>query len=315
MGSKKSPIWLWPNTLSLDAPLVAVAWVWMLKQSRGVRYVEESAIWILFGAVWSIYVMDRIIDVWSGKRDKDETIRHAFSWKYRYVLIPMVIGVASYSIYYCLYYLPATVLSAGIAALLTSCIYLACIPFQSKKAIPYSKNLWAGIIFAFGVAIPARLYEMNSPTIINDVFHPLIDTEKSFVTGIKDAVFNLVRMVVDHIVHLMGTLETITFGMLCMLNITAIDLWERSRRADDMEEKATYEMILTMGILGLAGFCLVYSTYTVEYSKPYFYSIMAACGILHVINRVRTHFTLDAQRVLADIAILIPIPFYFLFKS
>ena len=120
MGKKSIPLWLWPNILSLDAPLVAIAWVWMLKKALGITYIEPAAIGILFAAVWCVYVLDRIADVWLGKRDFRETVRHEFSWKYRWVLLPLVVLVACYCVRYTMYQLPSAMLSAGIAAIFSA---------------------------------------------------------------------------------------------------------------------------------------------------------------------------------------------------
>ena len=217
MDKKSTPLWLWPNTLSLDAPLVAVAWVWMLKEALGISYIESGAIWVLFAAVWCIYVVDRIADVWLGKRDFRDTVRHRFSWKYRWVLLPIVALVSSYCVYYTMYFLPATMLSAGIAAIFAILLYALMIPFQVSP-IPYSKNLAAGMIFAFGVAIPARLYQSNTDMVINDVWFPLVDERVGFAKGLVDTVYNMFAMTIQHIAVVIGTIETVTFGVLCMLN-------------------------------------------------------------------------------------------------
>ena len=128
--------------------------------------------------------------------------------------------------------------------------------------------------------------------------------------------FNLFSMFVTHLSTLLFSMETVTFGVLCALNISAIDLWERARKSEDPEVKATNEMILSMGIMALVSISILWAlTMADEYNQPYFYAIIAAGAILHLINRKRTHFTLDAQRVLADVALLAPIPFYYLFTT
>ncbi len=376
MNLKKSPLWLWPNTLSLDAPLVAIAWVWMLAHALGVRYFEVSALWILFGVVWAIYITDRMIDSWKSPQLREVNFRHAFAWRFRWILsgcVALTIGLATY---YTLYKLPSAMLSAGVAVAFLVFLYLLSITLGKQKniflkflpqglfalicclfivdrllpqmifvtgsttggitaaslfgllvaglvlrlsayfkseRIPYGKNLAAGLIFALGVAIPARLYQSNSPEVIVDVIYPLIDGDKFLFTGIFDTFYNIAVLIGDHLIRVVGTIETVSFGVLCMLNITAIDLWEHSRKSDNPEVKAANEMTLTMGIMGLFTFLVFYLLMVDQTAAPYFYSILAACAILHLVNRVRTNFTLDAQRVLADIALLAPIPFYYLF--
>jgi len=377
MNLRKIPLWLWPNTLSLDAPLVAAAWVWMFKEALGVRFYETSAVWILMGAIWSVYVLDRIVDAYKNRELTESSYRHAFSWKFRWPLLATVLAVAGYSIYFTLYHLPAAMFSAGVAViflvilyfgalLLSGCknqfvrfipqvifalmaglflvdtVYVGfvilmgkavgtivtgalglimaaliirlCFYFKSDS-IPYGKNLAAGFIFAIGVAIPASLYQSNPAALLVDVFFPLVDSEKGIFWRFFDTFYNSAVAIGNHLIRVVGTVETVCFGLLCMFNITAIDLWKDSRRSDNEEVKAGNEMILTMGLMGLVLFSMGYIFFAQYPAKPYFYSIMAACAILHMINRTRSKFTLDAQRVLADIALVIPVPIYFLINS
>lgn len=315
MEKKRPPFWLWLNILSLDAPLVAVAWVWMLKKALYVYYLQIEAIWVLFGVVWCIYVLDRLLDVWTGKRKKTDSHRHAITWKLRFFLLPLILFVFSYCCYYSLHYLPSTFASAGLVGMLFVGIYYLCL-FLQKREIPFLKNIIAGMIFAYGTAIPVRLYvaPLEVKT-VKDVYYPLLDfAQRGLGQGLFDSAFNLVSMVVTHSASLFFCMETAFFGILCALNITAIDLWESARKSDDPEVKATHEITLSMGIMALVSLALLWVFMGADdYSKPYFYSIMVACSILHLINRTRRYFTLDAQRVLADVALVLPIPFYYLF--
>ncbi len=53
--------WQWPEVLSLDAPVVAVAWQGALGRMYGVRWDPPLAV-LLFTAVWLIYSADRWLD-------------------------------------------------------------------------------------------------------------------------------------------------------------------------------------------------------------------------------------------------------------
>jgi hypothetical protein len=54
-------LWLWPNVLNLDAPLVAVLWQFLLAGSTMVR-LNPYEPWALGLAVWLIYIADHLID-------------------------------------------------------------------------------------------------------------------------------------------------------------------------------------------------------------------------------------------------------------
>lgn len=58
---RSTPLWLLPNVLSLDAPLVAVAWQALLAQCTGTPLRMVARV-ILFLTVWLIYIADRLLD-------------------------------------------------------------------------------------------------------------------------------------------------------------------------------------------------------------------------------------------------------------
>ena len=48
-----------------------------------------------------------------------------------------------------------------------------------------------------------------------------------------------------------------------------------------------------------------------EYPKPYFYAVMIAAALLQVMNHYRERFSMNALRILADVALLVPLPMFF----
>jgi hypothetical protein len=53
--------WLWPNFLSLDAPVVAVLWQVLLTRDLAV-HVKPGEPLVLALCVWLVYVADRVLD-------------------------------------------------------------------------------------------------------------------------------------------------------------------------------------------------------------------------------------------------------------
>jgi len=74
---EKVDFWLWPNVLSLDAPLVAVLWQLLLAQCMRVRLnpFEPFALGL---AVWVIYIADHLIDTLRPKGGRWEPARKVF---------------------------------------------------------------------------------------------------------------------------------------------------------------------------------------------------------------------------------------------
>jgi hypothetical protein len=96
-----------------------------------------------------------------------------------------------------------------------------------------------------------------------------------------------------------------------VLNITAIDLWEHAEKSADCEQSAADELMLTFPLALLGAATLVFAVMDKEgASRPFFYSILIAAGLLQAINRSRSRFSMGMLRVLADAAMLAPIPVF-----
>ncbi|UWZ86686.1 hypothetical protein [Occallatibacter riparius] len=70
---------------SLDAPSVAAAWACALAWAARVR-VSQAMIVVLALVVWAIYLVDRLLDAWTGLRDAGRhnlQERHWFHWRHR----------------------------------------------------------------------------------------------------------------------------------------------------------------------------------------------------------------------------------------
>src|SRR6185295_17351052 len=71
-----TPVWLWMNLLSLDAPLVAVVWQDFLARVYP-SVLRPAGRWALGLAVWAIYLADRLLDV-RFPTSTEETSPHQF---------------------------------------------------------------------------------------------------------------------------------------------------------------------------------------------------------------------------------------------
>ncbi len=67
-------MWLWPNLISLDAPVVAVLWQMFFARCFGVR-IDFTLAALLMLSVWLIYVADRVLD---AHRRPSGIARHQF---------------------------------------------------------------------------------------------------------------------------------------------------------------------------------------------------------------------------------------------
>ena len=306
MENRRPPFWILPNLLSLDAPLVAVAWVWMLARALRVEYIPTAAWWVLAAAIWCVYVLDRVLDVWMHPELREHSPRHWFHWRWRWGLIVLVLLVGGVSLYQAFYVLSRSLLTAGIVAGVLCVCYFLLSYFRSTE-VPYVKNFFAGMIFAMGVGIPVNASGASLlVTDLNDVVYAFHHT------GLLDAVWNVGKMMISTLfVVFFQCREIWVFGLLCIMNITAIDLWERAAAEEDEEKAYSHEASLTLGLVVLAGGALLFAAlYADEFSKPFFYAIMIGAAALQVINHYRSRFSMNALRVMADLALLIPLPLF-----
>lgn len=313
--NKRSPIWLWPNLLSLDAPIVAVVWMWVLAKSMRVVYVDAHAYWLLAGAVWCVYVLDRILDVrrYEGVVEEMST-RHRFHWKYWKILLITVIAVSIYCIYSAFNIASAALLTTGISGIGMVILYLFVRKIDQGE-IAYTKNLIAGMTFSFGVAAPIVVESVQLHKGIYDLwFHFSAYSDANFFLALRHGIANFFVMSFSTVAIVFASSALpFLFGMLCFLNITAIDLWEKSRKSDTEEEKEACEALLGAGLLMLAAFSGYLLAYRLsEYERPLCYLVMVVAALFQVINKKRSIFYLDAQRVMADFVMILPVPLIWL---
>lgn len=315
--NKRYPYWLWPNLLSLDAPLVAVAWAWMFAQTVQVRYVESCSYWLLAGAIWCVYVVDRLLDVWRNKKDVEKmSRRHQFHWKFRWLLLLGVSVVAWKGVHGVLYVASDALLTAGIGGVFLVLLYfiLALLNFEGRVA--YVKNFLAALIFAYGVAATVLVEMIQLPGSFSEFYYQLeMVGEPGYAEVTEYQVFkSFIVNALDGVkVVFLGSVFVILFATLCYWNITGIDLWEASESADSEEESERYGAMLSSGLIGLVGICVaVAAMWLNEYERVYVYAIMVSCAVLHWVNRRREVFYLSALRVLADVALLVPLPLVWL---
>lgn len=272
----RKPLWLLPNLLSLDAPLVAMAWLYVFSKTWRLGYHPWEAYASLGLAVWVIYAADRLLDASLSMLPADQLEpRHRFHVQHRRffwmaltvaLIVALVLVITKMPMAIYKHLLLGGVLVAGFFG-------LSMLSSQDPQEVPYTKNIMAGVTFAFGTAMMAHIYRSE---------------------------FSIYEMLASR--------EFLCFAVLCILNISAIDLWEHASRSPDLEIKASDELSLTLPLTVLGAAALGYAVLDQEQaSRPFFYAILTGAGLLHVLNRQRGRFRMDTLRVLADVVLLVPV--------
>ncbi|MFC7337063.1 hypothetical protein ACFQY0_07735 [Haloferula chungangensis] len=280
--------------MSLDAPLVAVAWLFMFARAWRVDFHPWQAYAALGLTVWIIYVVDRLIDV--RMRSPDDPMlgsRHHFHQKHWKKFLLGVVVAAATVLWLTLTYLPVEVIGYSIPIMLLVGVFFALVVMvPATRDIPYLRNIVAGMTFGMGTALVAHVYVPMEPFWI-----------------------------------MMQSREVISFGVLCVLNISAIHLWEHSRLSNDPEIRAADEISLTLPLilLGAASLWFAYQDNpgmfggsvadTDPLTRPFFYGVLISAALLQVINRTRERYSMDALRCLADAAMIVPLPLFIVFSG
>lgn len=276
MNRDRAPWWLWPNLLSLDAPLVALAWYWMFAKAWGIVNLPASLAVTLALCVWAVYALDRIIDSRRSRPRAALERRHFFHRKHRWVFVVAIVLAVSWSIWALLYYIALTVLLYGFFVIfLVTCYFLVTLFQRSDQHTGLLKNSIAGLTFAYGVAAGVHAY---SP-----------------VLAFQQMIFSW---------------EVLLFGGLCIINMTAIDFWEL-----DGEDAEDATALIGTATLLLAGVSMFLSTRGDAFNKPFFYSVMIGFAGIYLLNKYRSQLDQEARRLWVDLALLAPVLGYWLWIS
>lgn len=299
-SEQRKPWWLYPNLLSLDAPLVAVVWLYIFAKTWRVEYLPWVAYVALALIVWMIYVADRLLDasMLSGPGESSRIeARHEFHQRHKgkfaigarvAAIVSLILVTAPLKIplfgFVFRTGLPFSIYTYALVGglLVTGFFALSLFSSHGPDEIPYAKNVIAGVAFAYGTAIVAHVY-----------------------TG-----FDL------HDLYTLQLAELGCFAVLCILNISAIDLWEHASRQPDEDGKASDELALTLPLIVLGGASLLFALKDGDVmTRPFFYAILTGAALLYIVNRTRARFRPDSLRVLADVALIVPLLVFNVFQA
>lgn len=239
-------VWLWPNLLSLDAPVVALLWQILFARCFHARINLLPSL-LLVLAVWLIYAADRTLDAWTGSSERP---RHEFyrrNWK---TLLPLWILVFAAGSALAWTRLTTELFYSGVALGAAVVLYFSLLHLGIFQK---TKEAAVAILFGLGATLSA---------------------------------WPNVRTAAD--------IEAIIlFSCLCWINCVAIEHWEGESK---------WPIAAAAGFVALAAVLLLFS------SRPILGGAVAASALCFVLlDCARRHFSRDALRVLADVALLSPL--------
>lgn len=268
---------MYPNVLSLDAPVVAIVWLYVFAWMWNVNYVEPLLPIALGLVVWMVYALDRLLDL-KIAQERNFPLRHLIHQRYAKPIMVCMAMAALGLVVIALYSLQWSIVQTALLPLFATGLFFTISLFTPQhKRVSYSKNLLAGYAFAWGVGA-GLVGLMGLPAPVN--FLKLCSP------------------------------EMLIFGLLCVINITAVDLWvEGTEELDDDAE----EWALTMPLMALAFFSvLMMRRAGHDHQQPFYVSMLIAAALMYVVNRMRRDFSAAFLRMVADLILLIAAVFFFL---
>lgn len=146
------PWWLWPNLLSLDAPVVAVVWQrhFADELQPALSYWPSLALVLI---VWAVYLLDRVWD--APRQEQPQAERHQFAHQHRRTWVSFAVMALTLAAIITPM-IRVELLQTGAFVAVAVVVYLVAIhilPPCYRWPI-HSKEFAVGAIFAAGVAVP-----------------------------------------------------------------------------------------------------------------------------------------------------------------
>ena len=268
---KRVPPLVWLNLVCLDAPIVAVAWLWLFARTfhLPLRTGNGAA---LFLTAWLIYLGDRFADAISLKPGVPRSVRQEFCLRHREFWIATVALVAGFDAYVIWRTTAWETFLVGAAVGILALLYLVAnhplgLIWRSLPA----KELAIGTLFAAGTAVALM---------------PHVPTSQIFVVTI------------------------IAFAALCSLNCISIADWERELdRAQRKVSIATRHPRLarSVGKICVAlGFALFAMAIFVPAAILIFVCLATSALLLACLNSSSLRGR-DSKTALADLVLLTPL--------
>jgi len=151
-ADRSTPLWLWPNLLSLDAPLVAAVWQMLFARAFGAS-LNSAEVGLLGITVWLIYAADRALD---AKRGVGTSARHAFYRVRGRKLLPLWLAALSLAAWISVTQLSGALFLRGAVLLAMVMVYLGVVhlaPARLQRWWP--KEAVVGVLFALGASLVA----------------------------------------------------------------------------------------------------------------------------------------------------------------
>jgi hypothetical protein len=263
------PWYLYFNLLGLDAPLIAVTWLFLFARTWRVDYHPWEAYAALGLSVWTIRIAVKLVQESLLSEPHAFAAIHESRLRMAAVtsgLLAIVLIVRSFPLSLYAYLMVCALIVVG---------YFAILLFSEPKegGVNYTRHILSALSFAFGTALTAHVY---------------LPSQNIFL--------------------MMITREFLCFGLLCILASTALELWTRPKKSNaDAEAWSMDELTLSLPLTLLGAAALVFAAQDELMAvRPFYYGILTGAALLQVLNRTRGRFEPETLKLLIALCLLVP---------
>jgi hypothetical protein len=265
------PVWLWPNLLSLDAPLIAVLWLHLFAVSGRIALAPGVTL-VLALVVWLIYIADRLLD---GARDRGAvSARHRFYRVHGKAFALLLAGLLAVTCWICLSLDYRTLRGGALLALIIGAYFALVHWLRRDQRSRFPKELVVAILFGIGTFFPAWIHLRH----------------ETFAMAITGALFILICWLNTALIE--------------------YSEWIRLRYASaDAPHASTiiagrHLLGIGIGLAALTSWMTMLGSFRLE--LPVLAAIALSALLLAMLGYFWRHLAINAVRVLADVTLLTP---------
>ncbi|MDZ4286320.1 MAG: hypothetical protein U0984_00085 [Prosthecobacter sp.] len=318
-AASKIPVWLWPHVLSLEAPIVAVLWALALGRLHEAPWLPGVLPGLAL-CVWTIYLVDRTIDTFGVDPEKLDA-RHQVYRRFRPLLLGVVLpACAAGLVWLGLWVIPQGLMWQSVTLAMLVLLYLAAYSAATRRL------LYTGLVVAVGLVAILLLMMMPLPmafkltvsVILAGLLSLLVrerTRQRLLVTVPKEIAGGLLfALGCTAWVRFDGTgggylgwVETVLLTVLFTCNLTGITAAETEAAKPQAPIEHGHHGLLTgLALLSAGAILAAHLRYVPERFELLGWATGAGAVLLTFLHARRRHLSLDAYRVLADLAVAAP---------
>jgi hypothetical protein len=262
----RKPWWRYVYLLGLDAPLIAVLWLFLFAKTWRVDYHPWQAYVALGLMVWALRIAAKLLRS-AIIADPEDPLHKMRRW-----LTPAAISSGIFSLILIVIAFPMSIYMRLLFLGIFVIAYFALENFSSAPdgQISYVKHLFAGVAFAFGTSIMAHVYLTT------------LTLRELFISR-----------------------EFICFALLCTIASAAVEHWMRAKQHEESHYPDDWQISLPLTLLGAFALVFAVQA-EMQTTRPFFYSILTAAALMQVLNRTFHRFQACDIKILISLCLLVP---------